>query len=66
MPRSPITRRLVTLNPAAHQALARKWFLRGFAASGKGFNGEVFDREKHPAIESLLIAHFEQIYKQED
>ena len=60
---APPTRTLNTLmTPAARRALAVKWALAGFAASGKGFNGECYDREKYPAVESMLIAHFEKLY----
>jgi hypothetical protein len=54
---------LVTLNPAAHRALAVKWALRGFAASGHVFNGETHEPNEYPAIESMLVAHFEALYE---
>lgn len=53
---------LLVMSPRARRALARHWFLRGFAASGRGFNGETFDRERHPALESLLVSFFEGVY----
>ena len=58
-------RALVTLNPAAHRALAVKWAMRGFAASGHMFNGETHDPWGLPAIESMLVAHFEALYQKD-
>ena len=55
-------RKLITMTPAAHRALVIKSAIAGFCASGRGFNGEIFDREKHPALESLLTTHFETLY----
>lgn len=56
---------LLTMSPEAHKALAIKWALIGFAASGIGFNGENYDREKYPAVEGLLISYFDGIYRRE-
>lgn len=53
----------VLMTPAARKALVIKAALAGFAASGVGFNGSNYDREKYPAIESMLIAHFEKLYE---
>lgn len=53
----------VLMTPAARKALVIKAALAGFAASGKGFNGETYDREKHPAVTSMLEAHFEKLYE---
>lgn len=52
----------VLMTPAMRRAFAIKCALAGFAASGKGFNGETYDREKHPGITSMLITHFEALY----
>lgn len=60
--RAVVKRQLFTLSPAAHKALVIKSALAGFAASGKGFNGAVYDREKYPRVESMLIAYFERLY----
>ena len=57
---------LLTLNRAAVRALARKWFLRGFAHSGKGFHGETYDLSKFPALESLLASEFDRVWDQEN
>ncbi len=57
-----VKRQLFTLSPAGHKALVIRAALAGFAASGKGFNGENFDREKYPRIEEMLIRHFERLY----
>lgn len=62
----PCARRvLLVMNPNAHRELAFLWFLRGFAASGRGFNGEIFDVEKHPALNSLLLSFFRGTYDKE-
>jgi hypothetical protein len=53
------------MSSASHRALAIKWALLGFAASGKGFHGEVYDREKYPAVEGMLLVHFDRLYDQE-
>ena len=55
-------RKLLTLTPAAHRTLVINAALAGFCASGRGFNGEILDREKHPSLESLLRTHFESLY----
>ena len=58
--------KLFTMNSVALRALAAQWFMRGFAHSGRGFNGETFDLSKHPALESLLMSEFERVYKETD
>ena len=60
-----LVRRLLTMSPIAQKLLARRWFLRGFAASGRGFHGEIYNPKKHPALTSLLCAEFDRIWKQE-
>jgi hypothetical protein len=62
MPPTKVKRQLFTLSPAGHKALVVRAAIAGFAASGKGFNGENYDREKYPRIEALLRAHFERLY----
>lgn len=52
----------VLMTPAMRRAYAIKCALAGFTASGRGFNGELFDREKYPSIETMLITHFEKLY----
>lgn len=66
MSRPSAPRTLLVMSPGAHRALAREWFLRGFSASGRGFNGDNFDREKYPALESLLSAYFDGVYDGQD
>ena len=52
----------MTMNPLAVKLLAREWFLAGFAASGRGFNGELLPVEQWPALESILSSEFERIW----
>lgn len=58
-------RRLVTMSPEAHRALAAKWFLVGFKHSGAGFHGERYDVEKYPSLESILLAEFSRVYDED-
>ena len=53
------------MTPAARRALAAKWFLIGFSNSGRGFNGDNYDPQKHPALESILLAEFDRVYEQD-
>lgn len=50
------------MSAESHKALALKWALIGFACSGRGFNGDNYDREKHPALEGLLLSYFDGVY----
>ena len=52
----------LVMSPAAHIAMAIRWALIGFAASGRGFNGDNYDREKYPSVESMLVDYFEGLY----
>lgn len=56
-------RTLITMSPAAHRALAAKWFLLGFRLSGKGFHGENYDVKRFPGLVSLLLAEFDRVYR---
>lgn len=58
----PPSNRLTTMSPKARRAFAIKCALAGFAASGRGFNGETYDREKHPSVTTMLTTHFERLY----
>lgn len=49
---------------AARRAFAEYWWLRGFAASGKGFHGETYDTEKHPAITAILVTEFARLWSE--
>ena len=55
---------LVTMGRGALRALALRWFLRGFAHSGRGFHGESMDISKHPAVEAILIAEFDRVWNE--
>lgn len=61
---APKARRAVQVNmsPAGLRAHAKKWMFAGFAASGRGLNGETMPPEKYPALRSILDAYFDNIY----
>lgn len=60
-----LTRRVSFLMTfAARRAFAEYWWLRGFAASGKGFHGETYDRERHPAITAILVTEFARLWSE--
>lgn len=59
------TRVLLVMPPAAHRAMAIRWAKIGFAASGRGFNGETAPGQKYPAADSSLDAYFGSIYDKE-
>lgn len=59
-------RHLVQMGRTALRALALEWFVRGFVASGVGFNGETYDETKWPQMRSLLEAEFERMWSRRD
>lgn len=50
----------VVMTYAARRGFAEYWWLKGFAASGKGFHGETYDTARHPALTALLVSEFER------
>ena len=47
---------------AARRAHAEYWWLKGFAASGRGFHGETYDATRYPALRSILITEFDRLW----
>jgi hypothetical protein len=43
------------MTPAAVRALSQYWYLKGFAESGRGFHGEIYDTVKYPSVKSILV-----------
>ncbi len=52
----------VLMTWAARRAFAEAWWLRGFAASGRGFHGETYDTARYPALTALLVSEFERVW----
>jgi hypothetical protein len=48
----------VIMSYAARKNYAEFWWLRGFAASGRGFHGETYDTTRYPALVALLVTEF--------
>lgn len=55
----------VNMSPPALRVFAKKWMLAGFAASGRGMNGDTMSVTRHRALASILDSYFDKIYAED-